>query len=180
MTDREYEKENKSRRIKAALKLAALLAIIVAVPLYLYFFNHDLITYFSNIKRLEQWLLNYKAAGMLIYIGAQVLQIIICIIPGQALQFAAGYVWGFLIGLVLSICGAIMGTVFVYYIARLLGHDALHLLFGQKKITDAIDKLNSKNGLILTFLVFLLPGVPKDLFTYAAGLSNLKLRPFLI
>ncbi len=180
MTDREYEKENKSRRIKAALKLAALLAIIVAVPLYLYFFNHDLITYFSNIKRLEQWLLNYKAAGMLIYIGAQVLQIIICIIPGQALQFAAGYIWGFLIGLVLSICGAIMGTIFVYYIARLLGHDALHLLFGQKKITDAIDKLNSKNGLILTFLVFLLPGVPKDLFTYAAGLSNLKLRPFLI
>ncbi len=170
----------KRKRISAILKLSLLGFILIAIPLYIYFFQHDLISYISNIKKMQAWLQDYQGQGMLIYIGAQIVQIIICIIPGQALQFAAGYLWGFLPGLVLSIIGAILGTVAVYYISRLLGHDALHLLFGQKKITEAIDHLNSKNGLILTFFIFLLPGIPKDLFTYAAGLSDLKLKPFLI
>ena len=73
-----------------------------------------------------------------------------------------------------------MGTVVTYYLAKVLGHDAMHMIFGEEKIQSALEKLNSKRGVIVVFLIYLIPGIPKDLCTYAAGLSEMKLKPFLI
>lgn len=154
--------------------------ILIAIPLYIYFCHHELLEDMSNIRNVEHLLLQYKKEGALIYIAAQIIQIIICIIPGQALQIAAGYLYGFWIGLVLSIIGATLGSIAVFYLARLLGHDAMQILFGERKINEMLGNLNSKKGMILVFIIFLIPGIPKDLCTYAAGLSELHLKPFLI
>ncbi|MDY2680331.1 MAG: VTT domain-containing protein, partial [Lentihominibacter sp.] len=96
------------------------------------------------------------------------------------LQFAAGYIYGFWIGYLLSLLGAAIGTVLTYYIARVLGHDAMHLIFGEEKIHQMLDTLNSKKAVVLVFLIFLIPGVPKDLCNYVAGLSEMKLKRFMI
>ena len=117
---------------------------------------------------------------MFIYIGSQILQIVICIIPGQWLQFAAGYMYGFWLGYLYSLIGAFLGSVLTYYIAKILGHDAMHLIFGEEKIKSMLETLNSKKAVVLVFLIFLIPGVPKDLCNYVAGLSEMKLKPFLI
>lgn len=93
---------------------------------------------------------------------------------------AAGYMYGFWIGYLLSLVGAAIGTVLTYYIARLLGHDAMHLIFGEERIQQQLDTLNSKKAVVLVFLIFLIPGVPKDLCNYVAGLSEMKLKPFLL
>ena len=76
--------------------------------------------------------------------------------------------------------GAFLGTILTYYLARILGHDAMHMIFGEEKIKDTLNKINSKKGVAIVFLIYLIPGVPKDLCTYAAGLSEMKLKPFLI
>lgn len=173
-------KQEKRRRILAVLKLVALAVILVGVPLYIYFFHHDLIESFSNIKELEATIRSYRRESILIYVGAQVLQVVLSVIPGQALQFAGGYLFGTILGLVLSVIGIAIGSTLAYYIARLLGRDAVHLFFGERKVTEMLDLMNSPKGLIVTFIIFLIPGIPKDLCSYAAGLSNLKLRPYLI
>lgn len=162
------------------MKLALLAAIIVAVPLYIYFFHHELLEDASNLRNVEHFLLQYKKQSALAYIGAQVLQIIICIIPGQALQIAGGYLYGFWLGFILSFIGAFIGSVIVFYLAQFLGHDAMHILFGQRKVNDMLAKINSKRGMMLVFIIFLIPGIPKDLCTYAAGISEMKIKPFLI
>ena len=123
---------------------------------------------------------HYHAESILVYIGAQILQIIICVIPGQWLQFAAGYMYGFWLGFLYSIIGAAIGSVVTYYLAKLLGRDAMHLIFGEARINEFIHKLNSKKAIVIVFLIFLIPGVPKDLCNYAAGISEMKLKPFLI
>lgn len=174
----EYTK--KVNKISSVLKLVALALIIIAIPLYIYFFHHDLLEDMSNLRNVEHWLLQYKKESALVYIAAQIIQIIICVIPGQALQIAAGYLYGFWIGFALSIVGACLGSIAVFYLARLLGHDAMHILFGEKKITKMLDEINSKKGMLIVFIIFLIPGIPKDLCTYAAGLSKMHLRPFLI
>lgn len=180
MEEQKQDRKKKIKKITSILKLALLIAIIVAIPLYIYFFHHDLLEDFSSIRDVESWLLQYKTKSALIYIGAQIMQIIICIIPGQALQVAAGYLYGFWLAFALSIVGAFLGSVAVFYIAQFLGQDAMHTLFGERKITEMLDKLNSKKGMILVFVIFLIPGIPKDLCTYAAGISNMHIRPFLI
>mgnify|MGYP003362112664 FL=1 len=166
--------------IASVLKLAALAVILVAVPCYIYFFHHDLLESMSDLRNVELWLLQYKKQSALVYIGAQIIQIIVCVIPGQALQIAAGYLYGFWIGYGLSILGAFLGSVLVFYLARLLGYDAMHILFGERKITEMLAKINSKKGMMIVFIIFLIPGIPKDLCTYAAGLSEMHIKPFLI
>ena len=177
------KKERLRRRFKifsAIFKLALLVVILIGIPLYIYFFQHDLIDTFSSEENVKAIFQEYKVQSVFVYIGAQILQIIICIIPGQWLQFAAGYLYGFWLGYLYSLIGAALGSVMTYYLAKLLGHDAMHLIFGEEKIKNTLKKLNTKKSIIIVFIIFLIPGVPKDLCNYAAGLSVMKLKPFLV
>ena len=175
---KEYRKQYK--RISLILKLVALAVIIVGVPLYIFIFHHEVLEDISNLRNVEHWLLNYKKQSAFVYIGAQIIQIIICIIPGQALQVAAGYLYGFWLAFALSLVGAFLGSVIVFYLAQFLGHDAMHILFGERKVVEMLDKINSKKGMLAVFVIFLIPGIPKDLCTYAAGISEMHIKPFLI
>ena len=166
--------------VSAILKLALLIVIVIGIPLYIYFFHRDIISVFSSKDSIEAFFFEYRAESVFIYMGSQILQIVICIIPGQWLQFAAGYMYGFWLGYLYSLIGAFLGTIITYYVARILGHDAMHLIFGEEKIQKMLETLNSKKAVVLVFLIFLIPGVPKDLCNYVAGLSEMKLKPFLI
>lgn len=180
MNEEKTRKREKFKKVSAILKFAVLLIVIFGIPAYIFFFDHQILDRFSSIDDVYQFFQYYRSQSILIYIGLQILQIVICIIPGQALQFAAGYLFHFWLGLLLSLAGAAIGTVLVYYIAKLLGRDAMHMIFGEEKINAMLEKLDSKKGIIVIFLIYLIPGVPKDLCTYAAGLSEFKLKPFLI
>lgn len=177
------KKDKLRKRFKlfsAILKMLLLLFILIGLPLYIYFFQYDLIQQFSTMEAVEAFFEEYKAQSIFVYIGVQVLQIIICIIPGQWLQFAAGYMYGFWLGYLWSFVGALLGTVITYYLARILGHDAMHLFFGETKVNDLLKKFNSKKAVIIVFIFYLIPGVPKDLCSYVAGISEMKLKAFLI
>ncbi len=179
-TSRKNKLHKKFKLFGTIFKLALLLFILIGLPLYIYFFQYDLIERFSSMENVEAFFNNYKAQSVFIYIGTQILQIVICIIPGQWLQFAAGYMYGFWLGYLYSLIGAFLGSVLTYYIAKILGHDAMHLIFGEDKIKKMLKTLNSKKAVVLVFIIFLIPGIPKDLCNYVAGLSEMKLKPFLI
>lgn len=182
-SDIEEKKEARRRTFKkvmAIAKLLLLLIIVVAIPLYIYFFHRDIIQNFNSLEEVESFFMQYRHQSMLIYFGLQILQIVICILPGQTMQFAAGFLFHFWIGLAIAATGAFIGTIIAYYLARILGRDAMHMIFGEEKINDMLQKINSKKGVAIVFLIYLIPGIPKDLCTYAAGLSEMKLKPFLI
>lgn len=178
-----HRKDKLHKRIKlfsTILKSALLLFILVGLPLYIYFFQPELIDAMSSMESVNHFFRQYRTESVFVYIGAQIAQIVICIIPGQWLQFAAGYMYGFWLGFLFSLIGAAIGSILTYYLAKLLGRDAMHLIFGEAKINEFIHKLNSKKAIVIVFLIFLIPGVPKDLCNYAAGISEMKLKPFLI
>ena len=178
------EKKDKLRKryktVSAILKLLLLLFILVGLPLYIYFCQHQIIEQFSSLEAIEAFFDEYKTQSIFVYLALQILQIIICVLPGQGLQFAAGYMYGFWMGYLWSLIGAFIGTVITYYLAKILGHDAMHMIFGEERIQELLIKFNSKKAMILVFLFYLIPGLPKDLCSYVAGLSEMKLKPFLI
>lgn len=181
MNKRKKDRAHKKIKVVSSiLKFALLIFILIGLPAYLYFYHPALIESMSSLENVNEFFDQYKAESVFVYIGAQIAQIVICIIPGQWLQFAAGYMYGFWLGFLFSIIGAAAGSIITYYLAKLLGRDAMHLIFGEAKINDIIHKLNSKKAIIVVFLIFLIPGVPKDLCNYAAGISEMKLKPFLI
>ena len=176
-------KDKVRKRIKIAstiFKFALLLIIIVGIPLYIYFCHHEVIDQVSSIENVQALLDEYKGYSILVYILAQIVQIIICIIPGQWLQFAAGYAFGFWLGLLFSLIGATIGAFVSYYLAKLLGQGILYLLFDEEQMNNFIEKLNSKKAIVAVFVIYLIPGLPKDACSYAAGISNMKLKAYLI
>ena len=176
-------KDKVRKRIKIAstiFKFALLLIIIVGIPLYIYFCHHEVIDQVSSIENVQALFDEYKGYSILVYFLAQIVQIIICIIPGQWLQFAAGYAFGFWLGLLFSLIGATIGAFVSYYLAKLLGQGILYLLFDEDQMNHFIEKLNSKKAIVAVFVIYLIPGLPKDACSYAAGISNMKLKAFLI
>lgn len=171
--------ENRRKRI-AYIKLAILIFIIVGLPVILFFTCRDTLFNKEWLANLPEFIMQYKGYAAAVLTGIQILQVIICIIPGQPIQLAASYLFGVLKGYLISIGGAFIGAFIAFYIARALGKDSLEAIFGEEKVNDYHRKLNSGKGLTAVLLIYLIPGVPKDLVAYVAGISDMRLRPFLI
>ncbi|MGC2872970.1 TVP38/TMEM64 family protein [Ihubacter sp. rT4E-8] len=174
------KKAKKTKVLLSILKLTVLFAIVVAIPVYVYFFQKDFLAQFKSFDDIIVFLRYYEMESIFVYIGIQVLQIVISVIPGQAFQFAAGYLYGFIPGLLFSCVGAVVGTTISFYLAKLLGKDAVHLFFGEERMAYFLDRLNSKRAYTIVFLLYVIPGLPKDVVSYAAGVSEMKFKPFLI
>ena len=174
------ERTDRSKRIFAAFKLVLLLIIVAGIPAFLYLRFGSEIFSKDAADRLIAFLLANESFSALLIIALQTLQVVICILPGQPIQIAASYMFGVLGGLILSLIGAVIGVVISFFTAKLLGRDAVHMIFGEEKVEDYRRKLNSGKGLAIAFLIYLIPGVPKDLVSYAAGISEMRFLPFLI
>lgn len=172
--------EKRLKTILAILKFTLLIGIIVAIPLVIYFKFPNILDDFRDINRINETLESNRGHGALIYISLQIFQIVVSVIPGQIIQLAAGYAFGFWLSYLLTIIGIGLGTITTFYLAKLLGRDLLYVIFGEKKLTKFIELLNSKKAFVAILIIFLFPGIPKDLFVYAAGISSIRLLPFLI
>ena len=174
---------NKCRKLKtltSILKLLLLIGIVVFIPVYIYFYHREVITSFDSLDDVTSFLMHYKNASIPVYIGFQTLQIVISVIPGQAFQLAAGYLYRFLPGLLFSVIGAVLGTSISFYLAKFLGRDAVHIFFGEEKTAYYLERLNSKRAYTLVFVLYLIPGLPKDVISYIAGVSEMKFKAFLV
>jgi uncharacterized membrane protein YdjX (TVP38/TMEM64 family) len=174
------ELKKKLKRDFAILKLIILALIIIGLSVLIYMLAPEFVTIFKDIDKAKEYLLQYEAASILIFMLLQIIQIVISVLPGQVLQFVAGYIYGFPFGILWSLIGIGLGTIITFYLAKLLGKDAMHVIFDEDKITRFINLLNSKKAYTVIFVIFLIPGIPKDLISYAAGVSEIKIKPFLI
>ena len=164
----------------AILKLIFLILIVVLIPLYLYFYQQDFLMRFRDFNDIVSSLERYKLQSIPIYIILQIAQIVISVLPGQFFQLAAGYLYTFWPALLFSCIGAFLGTTITFWLAKGLGSDFVHIFFEKDKTEDYVKRLNSKKAYTIVFLLYAIPGIPKDVVSYAAGLSEMKYKPFII
>ena len=107
-------------------------------------------------------------------------QVIIALIPGELVEIAAGYAFGAFFGTLYTLIGITLGSVIVVLLSRKLGRAFVESLYPREKI-DALPILNdSKKRNALVCLLFLIPGTPKDLITYAIGITNMSIPLYLV
>ena len=177
MTD---ERTDRNKKIFAILKLLVLLFIIAGIPAFLYFRYGSEIFSADAAERMIAYLKANESTAALLIIAIQTLQVVVCILPGQPIQFAASYMFGVIGGLLLSLAGAVIGVIISFFTAKVLGRDAVHMIFGEERVSNYQRKLNSGKGLTIAFLIYLIPGIPKDLVSYVAGISEMRFLPFLL
>ncbi|MBQ1328946.1 MAG: TVP38/TMEM64 family protein [Mogibacterium sp.] len=171
---------DKYKKILALSKLILLVIIVAGIPAFLYLkYGAELFSK-DSAERVVDYLKANSSIAALLIICIQIVQVVICFLPGQPVQFAASYMFGVARGFAFSITGAVIGTVISFYLAKLLGNDAMNLFFGEEKVRDYKKKLDSGRGLLLAFLIYLIPGIPKDIVSYVAGISDMRFRPFLL
>lgn len=143
-------------------------------------YHKDIWSIFASTEALRAWIASLGFIAPLGFIALQCIQVIIFVIPGEVPQIAGGYLFGLWWGSLLSVSGIIIGSAVNFLLARLLGVPFVRLLFSPEKIDYAGRIATSPRARISMFLLFLIPGIPKDILCYGAGLTPLTLRVFLL
>ena len=123
-----------------------------------------------------------KAAGPLaplIFILLQVLQVVFAPIPGEATGFIGGFLFGVPLGFLYSTIGLTVGSVLAFLIGRWLEEHYV-VRWVPREILDKFDLLMERQGALISFILFIFPGFPKDYLCFILGLSRMPLKLFLL
>ena len=122
---------------------------------------------------------SYGAWAPAVFVVFQVFQVLISPIPGELVGAAGGYVFGFFPSLVYSTIGLSVGSWINFLVARGLGRRFVERMIPPQYLSK-ITYLMERQGVIASFIFFVIPGFPKDYFCYALGLSPMSWRIFLV
>lgn len=167
-------KTNKIQRAKLALYIFLITVFIGALAYLGIRFGAEITTLAREPDRLSKLLDSYGWKGVLVFIGIQILQVVVAAIPGEVVQIAGGYIYGTWMGTLYSMTGIFLGSVFVFSIARLIGYPVVKLAVSDAQIEKFNFMINSSKSEIALFILFLIPGIPKDIVTYIAGITPVK------
>jgi uncharacterized membrane protein YdjX (TVP38/TMEM64 family) len=160
-----------ARRILALAGFPLLLAAI-AVPVVVW--RRELWGLFSSTEGLRAWVAGTGALAPLVFVAIQALQVIVFIIPGEVPQIAGGYLFGPWLGSLLSIGGILVGSTIDFFLARFAGTPFVRALFPADQVDRLGRLLGTRGARVAFFLLFLIPGIPKDILCYVAGLSPMR------
>lgn len=160
-----------SGALLALLAAATLLAAVV--------FRHEiwaLITSQAARDEFVEWVRSHGLAGMLVFLGLEIFQIVVAVVPGEPVQLMAGALYGPAGGLALCLVGILIGSTMIYFFVRALGAKAIDpaVLHKYRFLQD------EKRARSALYLLFFLPGMPKDLLTYLGPFLPLKPGEFLL
>lgn len=160
-----------ARRIAAIAGFPLLIAAIAA-PVVIW--RRELWQLFTSAGRLRDWVAATGALAPLVFIAVQALQVVVFVIPGEVPQIAGGYLFGPWRGTLLSVCGILIGSTVDFFIARWAGTPFVRALFPGDRVDRLGRLLEGRGARAAFFLLFLIPGIPKDILCYVAGLSPMR------
>ena len=132
-----------------------------------------------NRHQLKGVIRSFGPYSPLAYILLQILQVIIAPIPGGAIEFIGGYLFGAKAGFFYSMIGLTLGSWLAFSLARIFEKLAVEKFVSPRTIKK-FDYLIGHEGVIISFLLFLIPGFPKDALCYLLGLTPMHTGIFLI
>jgi uncharacterized membrane protein YdjX (TVP38/TMEM64 family) len=135
--------------------------------------------FFRDRYQLKKVLESFGPYSPLVFILLQIIQVVIAPIPGEPIEFLGGYVFGFWAGMLYSMVGLVAGSWMAFSIARSFKKWAVEK-FVSPATMKKFDYLIGHEGAVLSFLLFLIPGFPKDSLCYLLGLTPMHMGIFLI
>jgi uncharacterized membrane protein YdjX (TVP38/TMEM64 family) len=163
-----------------AVWICAVVIFLLFCGLVGWFVGVPMIRLAENPEAFRLWVDEYGVWGKLIFIGMVFIQVVVALIPGEPVELAAGFAFGFWEGTLLSMGGILMGSLVIFLLVRKFGVKLVEVFFSHKDIMQLNFLKNSKKTAVIAFLLMLIPGTPKDFLSYFAGLTKLKLWQWLL
>lgn len=176
-TRRDQEKLIRKKRI------LALLSVIIALGVFVFLTYYLAVKFWrigSSAEEFKLYIDSFGNKGRFAALGIQTLQVVIALLPGELIEIGVGYAFGAVEGTILCLLGVAAGSAIIFLLTKKLGVRLVELFVSTQKIND-LRFINSEKKLHrLIFILFFIPGTPKDLLTYFVGLTRMKLHEFLI
>jgi uncharacterized membrane protein YdjX (TVP38/TMEM64 family) len=186
---RERLDEEQIAKVKKSRKRGRIIAIVgIAIFMICYFtipsLNNGLNNAFSTISKLDtaiviEYLRSYGNLAIVVSFTLMVLQSIAAPIPAFLITLSNAAIFGWWQGAILSWSSAMAGAALCFFIARVLGRDAVEKLTS-KGAMESVDVFFEKYGNRTIVVCRLLPFVSFDFVSYAAGLTNMRFWSFFI
>ena len=165
------------RKKRTAGLLVLVMVIAVAVGALV---GKPLMGWISNPEGFRSWVEAKGWSSRLVFLGMVIFQVILAFIPGEPFEIAAGYAFGAVEGTLLCLAAAALGSALVVLLVRRFGVKLVEVFFCREKILSLRFLQDSKRLNLLLFIVFLIPGTPKDLLCYFVGLTDIRIRDWLL
>lgn len=171
---------NKNLNIKKIIINSIILSLVLVLFYLLYReFSHKF-TAFNNPDEMRELILSFGNFSIFAFIFFQILQVVVFFIPGEVMQIAGGYIFGPVVGSIVSTIGILLGSVIAYYAAKAIGRKKINALIERKNLTKIKRILDAGSNKIVILIIYFIPGIPKDLLVYVAGVSNVRLSDFIM
>ena len=159
--------------------LIAFFALMVIVVILIWPYIHEAFEP-GGLSRVIDDVRNAGPLGFLILLAIQFMQIVVAFIPGEVVQMAAGMMYGPWLGAAVVLLGCIISSAFVFAVVHRLGAPFVRDMVPTKYL-DKFNAFEESGKLsIVVFILFLIPAMPKDTFTYLVPLTNMRMRDFLV
>ncbi len=165
------------KRSKAAVILGVISAVFLCLTVVLVILFRK---YLMDAEYVRSLISQNYFLGALCLVLICAVQVIVALVPGELVEIAAGYAFGAVWGTVICMVGMILGSVAVILLVRRFGRRFVYAFYPKEKM-DQLPILRDpakRNTLVL--ILFLIPGTPKDMFTYAVGLTNMSIPLYLL
>lgn len=152
-----------------------LLFLVTAFSIIICFFvGKPLIKFVTKPEKFRSWVDSHGILSRLAFVGMVFFQVIVAVIPGEPFEIGAGYAFGIIEGTLLVLIGILLGSIVIFWLVRTVGIKMVEVFFPIEKIRSLKFIKDSKKLNLITFIVFLIPGTPKDLLSYFIGLTDIS------
>lgn len=169
-----------TQKQKKAAALATLVLFIFLSLAVFWFVGRPMVRFAKEPELFRQWIAGLGLWGKAVYVGMCMLQVVVAIIPGEPLEICGGYAFGGVWGSILCMLGLFLGSVAVFWLVRRLGQPIVEIFFPPEKLDKLHFLKSSPKRNFLFWLIFTIPGTPKDLLCYFAGLTDLRWGTWLL
>lgn len=164
---------------KKTVYLLAVIIFIVFCLLVGWYIGVPMVRMAKEPAQFQAWVDRSGIWGRLLFVGMVFLQVIVALIPGEPLELAAGYAFGAVEGTLLSMLGIVLGSCVIFAAVRRFGQKLVEVFFPEKDLKQLSFLKNPKKAKALAFILMTIPGTPKDMLSYVAGLTPLTLTEWL-
>lgn len=165
------------KKVKASVILSIISAIFLVLTAAGLWFGRK---YLANPAIVRDMIGDHYLLGAIAMVLISACQVIIALLPGEAVELAAGFCFGPWMGALLCLLGIVLGSCTTILLVRKFGTRFVYAFYPKEKIDNLPILREPRKRDILTFILFVIPGTPKDLFTYAIGLTSMSIPRYLI
>ena len=171
-------------------RIVALVSVVIAIALFIWLaiFLTDVI--FQSLegeggiedtaKNFKEMIQGYGSWGWIVAFGIQVLQVVVSPIPGEVVEIGMGLCFGWFGGTLLCLLGGALAAFIIMLFVKKLGVKVVEIFVSLDRINELKFINNEKKLTLFVFLLYMIPGTPKDPLIFFFGLTRIKISNFVV